>query len=391
MSDKLICPNCRHSITLSAALSAQLRDRLNEEVAQRLEQERERLREEAQGTAQASVASEVQDLHEQLANAQMRLGESQKSELELRKDRRELENQKKELELTVNRKLDEERIKIREEAMAAMVEEHRLQDADKDRLTEDLRRQITDLKRRVEQGSPQTQGETLEWELESFLRRYFPMDTIEPVPVGTHGGDLLQHVRDGTGSPCGTILWEFKRTKKWCDAWLPKLRNDQRSARAHVAVLATVEMPKDVSTFGIVDGVWVTNRACVLGLAFALRNGVIDVARTRRSLEGKQNKAEVLFNYLTSSEFVQKIEGIVEAFRTLKDDLDSEKRSVARLWAKREKQIDQAFYNTAGLFGDLGAIMGSSLPQIADFELASITDADTVDTALMVAAGGDRF
>ncbi len=72
----------------------------------------------------------------------------------------------------------------------------------------------------------------LQHELEALLATRFPTDTIEPVPKGVHGGDVSQHVRDANGNSCGTIIWESKRTKAWSDGWLPKLRDDQREAKA---------------------------------------------------------------------------------------------------------------------------------------------------------------
>ena len=216
----------------------------------------------------------------------------------------------------------------------------------------------------------------MELHLEDFLRELFPHDTIEPVPVGAHGGDILQRVHDPSGLDCGVILWESKRTKKWSDAWLPKLRNDQRLSKAHVAVLTSEELPKGLMTFSFIDGVWVTSRQCLMGLAAALRQGMIEAARTRRSLQGQQTKVQVLYNYLASSEFRQRIEGIVEAFMTLRDDLESEKRSMHRIWSKREKQLERAAMNTAGLYGDLAGIVGPSLPQIANLDLAVIAQDD---------------
>jgi hypothetical protein len=183
----------------------------------------------------------------------------------------------------------------------------------------------------------------------------------------------VQHVYDQSGLDCGSILWESKRTKNWSDAWLPKLRNDQRVAKAHVAVLTSEELPKGLTNFGYMDGVWVTSRYCLMGLAAALRQGMIEAARTRRSLQGRQDKIEILYNYLAGSEFRQRIEGIVEAFMTLRDDLESEKRSMHRIWAKREKQLERAVRNTSGMYGDLAGILGSNLPQIANLELAAIT------------------
>jgi hypothetical protein len=179
-------------------------------------------------------------------------------------------------------------------------------------------------------------------------------------------------VHDQRGLDCGAILWESKRTKNWIDGWLPKLRNDQRAAKAHVAVLTSEELPKGLTNFGCIDGVWVTNRHCLMGLAEALRQGMIEAARMKRSLQGRQDKVELLYNYLAGSEFRQRIEGIVEAFMTLRDDLESEKRSMHRLWAKREKQLERAARSTSGMYGDLAGILGPNLPQIANLELASI-------------------
>jgi hypothetical protein len=307
--------------------------------------------------------------------------------LHWRKERRELDTQKSELELTVSRRLDEERTRIRDEAKREAAEENRLREADKDKLVADLRGQIDVLKRKSEQGSQQAQGEVMETQLETLLRDHFPFDHFEPVPVGVHGGDILQQIMDNNGSPCGSILWEAKRAKAWTDAWLPKLRDDQRSARAHLAVLMTATMPKGLTTFGCVDGVWVTNAGCLVGLATALRAGVIEVGRAKRSLQGTQTKVELLSNYLGGSEFRQRIEGIVEAFMTLKTDLDSEKRSIQRLWAKREKQVERGFRSLANLHGDLSGILGAGLSAIANLELAAI-DSDS-DLLALEPAGAD--
>src|SRR5262249_55915786 len=252
---------------------------IDQEVSNRLDQARDRIHVEAMSKAKDAVAQEMLDLEGQLAKAKNKVAEAQQAELQLRQERRQLEEQKEELELIVARTLDQERATIREEAKLQADEEHRLKEAEKDKLVSDLRRQIDELKRKSEQGVPQVQGEIMELELEDVLLRYFPMDSIEPVPNGTHGGDVLHHVHDSAGEDCGTILWESKRTKAWNDMWLPKLRDDQRAARAQLAVLTTVEMPKGLSTFGSIDGVWVTNRGCLVGLAAALRGGLLEVAR----------------------------------------------------------------------------------------------------------------
>src|SRR5262249_49294715 len=159
-----------------------------------------------------------------------------------------------------------------------------------------LREQIEVLKQKSEQGSQQIQGEVLELDLEAILRREFPFDDIKPVPKGMPGSDIVHLVRDGAGGSCGTIIWELKRTKNWRHTWLPKLRPDQRAANACLAILVSDELPKMIDTFAFIDGIWVTNRACCVGLALALRSGLLDVSAARRAVEGQQGKMEELYN-----------------------------------------------------------------------------------------------
>lgn len=410
-STKIVCPNCQQEIEVTEVLSSQLRGELRKEfeadqrrkesqlaareaalqqqlddvklaregidqqVAEKLEKERQHLADAALVKAQQQVTVELQDSQQQLAEVRAQLKNAQQTELELRKERRQLVEQKETLELTVNRKLDEERAKIREAAKKEAADERQLKDAEKDKLIGDLREQIEELRRKSEQGSQQTQGEVLELVIEDLLRRHFLFDTILPVPKGIHGGDVIQIVHDATGAECGIILWESKRTKNWSDGWLPKLRDDQRAAKAHVAILISIELPKNLSTFECVEGVWVTSQACALALASALRAGMIDVATARRSDDGKQSKMELLYNYLSGQEFRHRVEGIVESFITLKEDLDAEKRATQRMWAKREKQLERAIISTSGMYGDLNGIIGKSLATIDALNAPALTNA----------------
>jgi hypothetical protein len=134
----------------------------------------------------------------------------------------------------------------------------------------------------------------------------------------------------------------------------------------------TTELPKGLTTFGCVDGIWVTNWACAIPLAAALRAGVIEVAMSVRAQDGKQGKMELIYRYLSSSEFRHRVLGIVESFRAMREDLETEKRSHQKAWAKREKQLELAAAQTAGMWGDLHGILGASLPVIAQLEFPAL-------------------
>jgi hypothetical protein len=413
----ITCPNCDHEIPLTESLAAPLiaqtkrqfqaeaakKDReiagreaaLREQatalevarasvdatVAGKLAAERQRIAGEEAAKARQLLANDLEEKNEALAALQSvlkardeKLAEAQKAQADFEKKSRELEDAKREMALNVqkgiNAGLETERAKAKleaEEALGLRVKEREEQIAS-------MAKQIEDLKRKAEQGSQQLQGEVLELELESLLREKFPRDIIEPVPKGEFGGDVIQRVMAPGDKPCGVILWELKRTKNWSDGWLAKLREDQRKAQADVALIISNALPKTVQTFDCVDGVWVAEFRCAVPVAVALRQALIEVAAARLASEGQQSKMELVYSYLTGSGFRRRIEAIAEKIREMQADLERERKTMTRLWAKREAQIRGVIDSTAGMYGDLQGIAGQALKEIDGFDLPAIED-----------------
>jgi hypothetical protein len=351
---------------------------LNEHVRSQVEAARQQLALEARQQAKEELTVELRDRDQQVTELRNKLKTAQDAELQLRERERKLQARAEELRLEVARQLDTERDKIRAETLRQSDQEHQLKDAEKEKQIADMRHQIDELKRKAEQGSQQLQGEVQELALEESLQSAFPTDNLAPVPKGVCGGDSLQQVLDPTGLNCGTILWESKRTKSWTHGWLAKLRDDQRAARAACAVIVSEALPDGVTTFALIDGVWVCSWSCIRPLASALRVGLIEVAKSRLAVQGQHDKMEMVYNYLASQEFRNRVAGIVEAFITMRQDLESEKRSMQRIWARREKQLERASLNTAGMYGDLQGIIGASLPVIAGLSVPCLAAPDEV-------------
>lgn len=345
---------------------------IDQQVFRKLQAERTKVKQEVRKEVESAVRVELKDLQEQNVEKERKLAEAQKVELEFRKKMRELDELKKNQELEIVRKLDEERKLIFEKARKEAADENRLKFLEKEKQLEDTKKALDEAKRKAHQGSIQTQGEVLELDLESLLKAQFTIDEIQPVPKGIKGADIAQKVHNRGGHYCGTILWELKHTKAWNEGWLSKLKNDQREVKAEIAVLVTETLPRGVESFGHMEGVWVTSSALSIALASVLRTSLIELAQHKFSIVGKSEKMEVLYNYLSGTEFRQKIEAIVESFKSMKEDLDQEKRAMIKMWAKREKQIEKIVNNTVGMYGDMQGIIGASLPQIKSLELPDV-------------------
>lgn len=415
----ITCPYCKKEIPLDEALTHQIREKLQTELQKEIQEreqellakenaialkekelqklkkqqeeelekikielakgyntklkaELEKADEVARKKAEEKISLELKDLHQQLEERNKMVQQFRDAELTLRKEKRKLEEDKQNQELEVARKIDEEKGKIREEITKTITEQHKTKDHEKDKLIGDMKDQIEDLKRRAELGSQQLQGEVQELELEDLLREHFIHDAIEPVTKGKRGADVIQKVLTPSGHPCGSIIWESKRTKNWSDGWIDKLKEDQRSAKADIAVIISEVLPKEVGTISQVKGVWITNFTLAAGLASALRSGLIQIALAKQSMVGKNEKMEMLYEYLAGPEFRQQIEGIVEAFSSMKSDLDTEKRAMEKIWAKRDKQIERVIKNTGRMYGNLQGIIGSSLPELKSLELKAL-------------------
>jgi hypothetical protein len=375
----ITCPHCKAEVRLTESLAAPLVEATRAQFAAKLQAERAAIAKAEQEKARLALAADIDrqakdlaDLQGVLADRDVKLAEAQRAQAEAIRKQRELDDAKRELDLSVEKKVQESLAAARSQAKQEAETDLKLKMAEKEQTITAMQKQIEDLRRRAEQGSQQLQGEVQELELEGVLKRSFPSDVFTPVAKGEFGGDVVHAVARGEGPVCGTILWESKRTKNWSDGWLVKLRDDQRAAKADLAVIVTQALPKGVETFGHVDGVWVTGTRTFLPLAVALRHTLLELALARQAGEGQQTKMELVYRYLTGPRFRQRVTAIIEKFEEMSADLVKERATMTKLWARREMQIQAVLAATAGMYGDLQGIAGQAIETIESLDVSRL-------------------
>jgi hypothetical protein len=374
MAESLVsCPNCGHRFAVSEVLGAQLKGEIEAHLKADFEARLARAVAQTEARVREETSPEIKLLREQLDEARRKAAAAQQAELELRKQKQALEERQRELDLEVARKLDAEKQRLEEAIRRTVAEEQALKVREKDKQIEDLKKLLEEAKRKSEQGSQELQGEVLELDLQAELERRFPQDLIRPVPKGVRGADLVQVVRNGTLQPCGAIIWETKNTKHWQPAWIAKLKEDQREAKANIAVLVSVTLPEGLGEFGPVDGVWVASLRAWPALAVALREQLIQVAFAHAASEGKHEKMEQLYRYLAGDQFRARVQGIAEAFAELQDQVNRERRAMEKIWREREKQIERVIGNTVGMYGEMRGIVGATMLEIPALTLEGVT------------------
>ncbi len=348
---------------------------IDEKVAEQLKTERKEIVEAERKKIIAEQSEKTNALVEELEEKNKKISEANKKELEFLKKQRQLEEQREQLELEVERKLSEERKKISEEAGKKAAEENMLKMREKDDQLASMKKQIDELKRKSEVGSQEAQGEALEGALQEVLQQTFPYDKFEEIKKGARGADVLQRVFNN-GKECGVILWESKNTKDFQKAWIEKLKKDQQDKKADIAVIMTMTLPKEIDNFDRCEDIWITDYKSATGLATALRQTLVSVTRERGRIKHQDGMKDVIYDYVTGKDFSMRVRQIAAAYIEMQKDIETEKRSMNRIWTKREKQISLVLENLSGMRGEIEGIVGGQklLPEVDNLSLDSITE-----------------
>lgn len=272
--------------------------------------------------------------------------------------------------------------KISEEAARKAAEEQRLKIREKDLQLDEIRRVNEDLKRKLEQGSQQRQGETLELDLEEQLRAKFTNDEFVPIPKGVEGADIWQKVRFN-GKVVGSILWETKRTKAWSNGWITKLKDDAAKVSASESIIVSQVLPEGSTSFDRKDGVWITTYEHAIGICRNVRFLITTVASVKSSTSQTDEDWGQIRDYMLSDSFKHRMQAHFDGVKALRDSLDAEKRATLLRWKKQESQIEKLDTNTTNFYGELKAIV-SNLPEIKGVDAPLLEDGNEEDQGTLV-------
>jgi hypothetical protein len=416
VKNQIKCPNCGTDIDVNDILSHQLEDKFKQQFNAQLAEQRIEFEKKQETLSQEKIDFEQKKLkenelfqerfdtkikaekalletklkaklkeeqNEQFQEMQKELNEKSLQLIELSKSKAEIEKLKREKaemkeaveaesQIKLNVQLQEEKEKIRkleEDKNELRFKEMQKQLEDQKRLTEEM-------KRKQEQGSMQLQGEVQELAIEEWLAAQFPLDTIEEIKKGQRGGDCIQVIHTRSEQNCGSIYYESKRTKDFQPSWIEKFKADIRERSANIGVLVTDAMPAGMERMGLKDGIWICTYDEFKGLCAVLRESIIQINVAVNSQENKGDKMHLLYDFLTSNTFRLQVEAIVEGFTQMKADLESEKRSMQRIWKQREKQIEKVITNTIDMYGSIKGIAGNAIQAVKALELPDYRDDD---------------
>ena len=407
--NQIKCPNCGTSIDVQDILSHQLEEEIKQKYQSQIAEEKKKyetefeslnkakqdfektkkqenelfqerldkkLKEEKIAIEEKVKSKLIEEQSEQFEALQKELNEKSEQVKELNRSKAEIEKLKREkgelkeaAEAEAQKKLNETLIAEKEKIRKSEEDKNELRFKELQMQLEDQKKLADEMKRKHEQGSMQMQGEVQELAIEEWLATQFPLDTIEEIKKGARGGDCLQFVNTRSAQNCGTIYYESKRTKDFQPSWIEKFKADIRDKGANIGVLVTEVMPSGMDRMGLKDGIWICNYEEFKGLCAVLRESIVQLSTAISSQENKGDKMDMLYTFLTGNTFRMQVEAIVEGFTQMKSDLESEKRSMQRIWKQRDKQIDKVTTNTIDMYGSIKGIAGNAIQSVKALEL----------------------
>lgn len=399
---RIICPKCGHEFNVEDVLAQQIEEKYRNEMNQSITkiQEEYALKENAIKQKEADLKKQqtnidvlvseklksesdkaarllktqfeqqyeerLKTLSEEADSAKKEISDLKSAKIENEQLKRKLKDQEQDLALKYEQQLSE---KLQQETVSIQKRESErveLKLKEREELIGSLRKQVEEMSRKAEQGSMQMQGEVQELAIEEILRNLFPVDLVEEVGKGIKGADAIHTVRNRLGVDCGKILYESKRTKAFVQDWIPKLKADALKVKADVLVIITEALPEGIEKIGQKDGVWICSYFDFKGLVIVLRESLIKISEAYSSQTNKGEKMQMLYDYLTSNEFMMQVSAIVEGFSNLQDSYIREKRAMERIWKEREKQLEKVLLNTNHFIGSIKGIAGTSIPQLKE-------------------------
>jgi hypothetical protein len=402
---RIICPKCGHEFNVEDVLAQQIEEKYRNEMNQsitKIQEEyalkenvikqkeadlrqqqtnidllvSEKLKSESDKAArllksqfEQQYEERLKTLSEEADSAKKEISDLKSAKIENEQLKRKLKDQEQDLALKYEQQLSE---KLQQEAVSIQKRESErveLKLKEREELIGSLRKQVEEMSRKAEQGSMQMQGEVQELAIEEILRNLFPVDLVEEVGKGIKGADVIHTVRNRFGIECGKILYESKRTKTFVQDWITKLKTDAQTVKADVLVIITEALPAGIEKIGQKDGVWICTYFDFKGLVIVLRESLVKISEAYSSQTNKGEKMQMLYDYLTSNEFLLQISAIVEGFSSLQDSYVREKRAMERIWKEREKQLEKVLLNTNHFIGSIKGIAGTSIPQLKEIGL----------------------
>ena len=206
--------------------------------------------------------------------------------------------------------------------------------------------EIKKLKEQIEKGiTPQIEGLLEEGKLLVKLKELFPTDRFEHPGKG---GDIIQFIME-QGKEIGKIVYECKKVKTFSKLHVEQAKEARNFRQADFAVLVTNAFPSKKQYYFVDKTVFVISPVSLEPITYTLRESLVKMALLKMSNEAKQKAVQRVYDYLSSSDYNNKMNDVSNQLMELGKDLKTEMASHRRTWEKRYHIYSSVYSDITGI------------------------------------------
>lgn len=322
------------------------------EAEQRKLKEQQKIFEKRAREAEKKLLAEKKKLLEEYKQKIAMERKKLKSETEqlLRKQRTEIVSSfRKKMDSEIKKRVEAEVSEQRKELKKQSIQLRRNQNRMK-RLEESLRvyaeknakanEEIKRLKEQLEKGiTPQIEGLLEEKNLLNKLQQLYPNDKF--IHTGK-GGDILQIVIEQKRE-IGKIVYECKKVKNFDRKFIIQAKNAKKLREADFAILLTNAFPSKRQFYFIEKDVIVISPINFEPITYTIRESLVRIAILKLSNEAKEKAVQQIYEYLSGSEYQNRINEISQETLDLRNELVKEMNAHKNFWIKRYNSYRNIF------------------------------------------------
>lgn len=334
---------------------------VDEKVKTQVKTREDALKESIRKQIQEEKEAQLEELENELRRKSAQLIELNQTKAKLQRLSREFEEKEAKIHLQMEEKLNERLAEMKTNIKEQIQIESFAKVKEKEDIISSLERKLQEATQRIQGGSTRDQGEGMELAIDEMIRNATGDETVE-IGKGQRGGDIIQKVITSTGE-AGTILYEVKNTQTWSDSFLSKLRSDNLSSKCDLMVIISKTRPKQMGDqrFMLIENIWVTTPAFAADLAVLLSFGLKKVHAQKQLQQNGDQKAHLLYSYLTSQPCQELFNSMMDGLKNLQDMNQEEERKLQALFRKRETQLQQILSNLITYYGTAKGIADESI------------------------------
>ncbi len=203
-----------------------------------------------------------------------------------------------------------------------------------------LQTQLDLLSRKLEKQTAEQLGTEGEVDLLTQLRTAFPGDRIDPIRRGAKGADIIHDVMEES-KRLGRIVWESKNVSNWSNRFISQAKQYQTQYETPHIVIVTRAFPQKRKGLCILKKIPLVEPRMAVSLASILREGIRAIGLMRATQVGRNQKAQEMWEYISSEKFKTRFVEIAESVESLRDQQQKE-----RDWHENAWQTEEKLYET---------------------------------------------